>query len=100
MGRTGSIGTLTGVERQFRFMPVATFPSRFFARSPATSDLQSKSFSVAVKGGPATRCSGCTRVSRPVLEKRTGRATRRAAERGRYAHRVVDLTAAYDVVTM
>jgi hypothetical protein len=29
------------------------------------------------------RCSGHTRVSRPVQEGRTGRATRRAAERGR-----------------
>ena len=36
------------------------------------------------KAGRITaHCSGRTRVSRPVLETRTGRATRRAAERER-----------------
>ena len=34
-------------------------------------------------GRITTRCSGRTRVSRPVQEGRTGRATRRAAERER-----------------
>jgi hypothetical protein len=35
-----------------------------------------------------------------LAEERKRRATRRAADAQRYAHRVVDLTAAYDVVTM
>jgi hypothetical protein len=30
--------------------------------------------------GPTSACSGRTRVSRPVLEERTGRATPRAAD--------------------
>ena len=37
--------------------------------------------------GRLTRAfSGRTRVSRPVLEERTGRATRRAADARRWAH--------------
>jgi hypothetical protein len=36
--------------------------------------------------GPTSACSGRTRVSRPVLEERTGRATPRAADARRYAH--------------
>jgi len=39
-----------------------------------------------VEGRITRACSGRTRVSRPVLEWRTGRATRRAADAQRWAY--------------